>query len=190
MIRFFSTVTAIALLGNIVTAVSVQNCRPGVDAGIIACPCANPPAGGGLGCDKFGAGPAASGTLTSAGAESVTLDGVTLIASGENNAALTVFFTGAGALSATGVPHGAGVRCVTVSLKRLYSGNAALGAITRPGAGDPSVTAKSAAVGAPIVLGNTRHYFCVYRDPGAAVPCANTASVINDTNSLSITWGP
>ena len=167
----------------------VQNCRPGVDAGIIACPCSNPPAGGGLGCNNFGAGPAQSGTLNATGSASLSSDSIHLVASGCNNTSLNVFFTGSGALHPTGLVHGAGVRCVTTALKRLYTGSASGGAITRPGMADPSVSARSAALGVPISAGQTRHYFNIYRDPSAAGPCGNTASTVNLTNSGSITWG-
>jgi hypothetical protein len=54
---------------------------------------------------------------------------------------------------------------------------------------DPSVSARSAALGVPISAGQTRHYFNIYRDPSAAGPCGNTASTVNLTNSGSITWG-
>jgi len=170
------------------TPVFVQNCVPGT-GGVTACPCANPPAGGGLGCDNFGAGPADSGTLNGTGNASLANDTLVLNATGENNTALTVFFTGSGALT-NGVAHGAGIRCVNVSLKRLYTGNASAGAISRPGMGDPSVSVRTAALGVPISAGDTRHYFNIYRDPNAAGPCGNTASTVNLTNSGSVTWGP
>lgn len=167
----------------------VQHCFPGA-GGIIPCPCANPPVAPGLGCDNFGAGPVDSGTLDGTGTPSLTGDTVVLQATGENNISLTVFFTGSGALSATGIAHAAGVRCVATGLKRLYSGSASAGAISRPGMGDPSVSARTAAVGAPISAGETRHYFNIYRDPGAATPCGDTASTVNLTNSGSLTWAP
>ena len=76
------------------------------------------------------------------------------------------------------------------ALKRLYTGNASGGAIARPGMGDPSVSARTTAVGAPISAGETRHYFAIYRDPQAATACGNTSRTINLTNSGSITWNP
>ena len=164
-------------------------CLPG-QGGIIACPCGNPPAGGGLGCNNFGAGPTASGTLAGSGNNSLSGDTIVLAASGENNTSLTVFWQGHDPLSSTGIAHAAGVRCVTATLKRLYTGNASAGAISRPGMGDPSVSARSAAVGDPISAGQNRHYFTIYRDPSAAGPCGNTASTVNLTNAGTISWGP
>lgn len=162
-------------------------CLPDFDA--TSCPCGNPPAGGGLGCDNFGACTCnpQSGTLDASGNAIVgTSDSLVLEVSGMNNISLTVFFAGT-----TQVPsaiQGAGLRCVGGSLKRLYIGSGSGGAINRPGAGDLSVSARSAALGSPITPGETRYYFNVYRDPQAAVPCGNTSSTVNTTNSGSITW--
>jgi len=130
-----------------------------------------------------------SGLLQGTGIASLANDTVIFQASGENASSLTVFFQGSGTIT-SGVPHGAGIRCVTTGLKRLYTGAASAGAIARPAAGDPSVSVRSAAVGASISPGNTRHYFNLYRDPLAAGPCGNTTSTVNLTNSISGTWTP
>ena len=164
-------------------------CIPGV-LGTIPCPCSNPPAGGGLGCDNFSAGPAASGTLSAFGAASLSNDSLVLTATGENNTSLTAFWQGTDPTNPVGVVHGAGVRCVDGPLRKLYVGSAAGGALSRPGAGDPGVSARSASLGDPIPLGAGRHYFNTYRDPNAAVPCGRTASTINLTNALTVFWGP
>jgi hypothetical protein len=113
---------------------------------------------------------------------------VVLNASGENNTSLNVFFAGSGTLHPTGLPQGAGVRCVTTSLKRLYTAGASGGAVSRPGMADLSISARSAARAVPISAGDTRHYFNVYRDPAAAGPCGDTASTVNTTNTGSIAW--
>jgi hypothetical protein len=195
MIRPFLAAAALAVLSSNIPAQMTQFCFPG-QGGIISCPCGNPPAGGGLGCDNFGVGPAQSGTLTATGLASLSADTVLLVATGENNTSWTAFWTGQTPASTTGLPHAAGVRCVTVNLKRLYPtpwfnpSNASGGAITRPGTGDPSVSGRSATLGVPISVGETRLYFCIYRDPLAAGPCGNSASTINLTNSGWIIWGP
>jgi len=164
-------------------------CIPGA-LGSIPCPCGNPPAGGGLGCDNFSAGPAASGTLMATGTASLAGDTLILQATGENDTSLTVFWQGQDPTIPGGVVHGAGVRCVGTQLRRLYIGSAAGGAISRPGPGGPAVSARSAALGDTIPTGAARHYFNVYRDPLAAGPCGNTASTVNLTNALTVIWGP
>ena len=164
----------------------VAFCDPGT-GGVIPCPCANPPAGAGRGCDNFGAGPIDSGTLTATGATYLDGDSVILQASGENNTSLTVFFTGTVTIPG-GAVLGAGVRCVGGSLKRLYTAAASGGTVARPGPGDPSVSTRSMLLGSPIAAGDTRYYFGVYRDPLAAGPCSNPASTVNTTSAGAITW--
>jgi Tol biopolymer transport system component len=163
-------------------------CIPG-EPGVPACPCGNPPAGGGLGCDNFGAGIAPSGKLSASGVASLGSDSIVLLATGENNTSLTVFWQGKDPLPASGVVHGAGVRCVSSTLRRLYTGSASGGAVQRPGGGDPSVSARSAAVGDPIAAGESRHYFTIYRDPSAAGPCGVSNATVNLTNAGTIAWG-
>jgi hypothetical protein len=164
-------------------------CLPG-QGGILPCPCGNPPTASGRGCNNFGAGPADSGQITGSGAASLSADTLVLSVTGENNTSLTVFWQGRDPIHPTGVIHGAGIRCVTNTLKRLYTGNASGGAASRPGMGDASIHARSAAVGDPISAGQNRHYFTIYRDPNAAGPCGNTASTINLTNAGTVTWAP
>lgn len=126
--------------------------------------------------------------MTATGAAQLSADTLSLQATGENAAALTVFWTGRTLLT-TGVAIGAGVRCAA-GLRRLYNGNASGGAIVRPGAGDASVSARSAAVGAPIIVGETRYYFTIYRDPHAATPCGNPLSTINLSSAVGVQWDP
>ena len=200
MVRTFLIAAAMSLLGTNVRAQMVQFCLPG-QGGVIACPCGNPPVGGGLGCDNFGTGPAQSGTLDASGTASLLADSVTpslfLNATGENDTSSTCFWTGLNTLNA-GVPHAAGVRCVTGGLKRLYpqpgnpSAQASGGAVTRPGGLDTqSISVRTAALyGTPIPAGQTRYYFCIYRDTQATIPCGTTSSTINLTNAGAITWAP
>jgi len=162
-------------------------CEPGT-GGTLACPCGNPPSGPDRGCNNHGAATGGA-SLSASGVPSLTADSVLLNAANENTSALTIFWTGSTQLSPPGVVHGAGVRCVS-DLKRLYTGNASAGAITRPGMGDSSVHTRSAIVGASISAGQTRHYFTVYRDPLAAGPCGNPLTGINLSNAVGIYWGP
>jgi Tol biopolymer transport system component len=164
-------------------------CFPGQD-GILPCPCGNPPNGAGRSCNNFGVGPEESSRLRGTGQPSLSNDTIVLMSDGENNFSLTVFWQGKSPTSTTGIAHGAGVRCVNTTLRRLYTGAASGGAISRPGASDLSVSLRTSAVGQPISCGETRHYFNIYRDPQAAGPCGNPSSTINLTNAGSITWSP
>jgi hypothetical protein len=164
-------------------------CSPGTGP-VPPCPCANPPSGIDRGCDNFGAGPVDSGAISASGTASLAADSVVLTATGENNSSLTVFWSGRDPVHPSGIPHGAGIRCVTATLKRLYTGNAAGGAISRPGMGDASVSARSSAVGDPIAAGQNRHYFTIYRDPSAATACGSSTATVNLTNAGTIFWAP
>ena len=168
----------------------VQNCFPGIGFTTQGCPCGQPnnPNGG---CANFGPGATSGAILIYVGSPSVSADTVVLVTSNHRPAATVtnVFFSGSGSQT-PGVPHGSGVRCVNVQLKRLYTGETSGGSLSRPAGADPSVTARSAALGVPIVPGQTRHYFNIYRDPFAAGPCGNTSSTVNLTNAISISWAP
>jgi len=159
---------------------------------VIACPCGQPanPSGG---CQNFGAGATSGAELGAVGTASLAADTVRLTSTNHRQpppaGILNVFFTGSGSLT-NGAVHGAGVRCVNVGLKRLYAGQTHYGSLSKPGTGDPSISARSAQLGVPISAGQTRHYFAVYRDTAAAGPCGNTASNVNTTNAGSIFWGP
>jgi hypothetical protein len=163
----------------------VNFCNPG-SGGVIPCPCANPPSGGNRGCNNHGAF-SGGANMTGTGTPSISADTLSLTASGENNTSTTVFWGGASLTPPAGVAHAAGVRCVlNAGLKRLYTGPAAGGSITRPGMGGPSVHVAHGGISA----GNTRYYFSIYRDPNAAGPCGNTSSTVNLSNAIAVTWLP
>jgi len=162
-------------------------CFPGLD-GVRSCPCSNPPSGPGRGCDNFAAF-SGGAAFTGAGFPSLSFDTLVLNVTGENLTALTVFWSGVNQISPPGVALAAGVRCVAV-LKRLYVGPASAGAMTRPRAGDPSVSVRSATVGAPVAAGETRYYFTTYRDPQAAAACGDPLSTANASNVVRALWAP
>jgi len=115
----------------------------------------------------------------------VTPDALVLDASGELAGSLSIFSQGSLALGGP-VPFGDGLRCVGGALKRMYNGNASGGAISRPGPGDPSITARSAALGDPIAPGSTRFYYVYYRDPDALF-CPSGGG-FNVGNALKVVW--
>jgi hypothetical protein len=163
-------------------------CFPG-QSGIMTCPCGNPPTASGRGCNNFGTGPAFSAEISATGSPSIASDTCKLIATGENNTSTTIFLQSPSS-SSTGLIFGAGIRCLTGSLKRLYTGPASGGAITRPGTADPNIHTRSAALGDPLAPGTIRYYMSYYRDPSASGPCSNAASTFNCSNSGKMTWLP
>ena len=175
----------------------VQNCFPGT-GGVINCPCGQPanPVGG---CANFGATATTGATLNASGTASLAADTLVLTTANHRTAPaagiLNVFFASTGTTLPNGVANGAGVRCYNQVLKRLYTGQTsppASGSLSKPGMGDPSVSARSAALSSPISAGQTRHYFNLYRDAAATAPaaCNNTLSNVNVTNAGSVLWSP
>ena len=88
------------------------------------------------------------------------------------------------------IGFGDGLLCATGNLLRLYLKIAIGGVVSAPTAGDPSVSARSAALGDPIPLGATRHYQIYYRDPNLAFCPSPTGSTWNASNALSAVWAP
>ncbi len=161
-------------------------CEPGVDA--FPCPCGNPPSTSARGCDNFGAH-SGGAVLSSSGEARVTVDTLVLTSTSENASALTVFFQSDTLADSSSVAFGAGRICIAGTLLRLYSDKAVGGSISRPGAGDPSVSSRSAALGDPLVSGSTRFYTAAYRDAFAAGPCGDPAATFNASQAGSLTWG-
>lgn len=160
-------------------------CDPGA-GGIIACPCANPALGPGQGCDNSSS--TGGAMLTAAGNAALSSDTVVINAIGEKPTATSILLQGDN-LNATGTVFGQGIRCVAGSLKRLYVKNAVGGAVTMPGVGDPTITARATALGDTLAGGSVRYYGIYYRDPIVLGGCA-AASTFNITNQASVTWNP
>jgi hypothetical protein len=88
------------------------------------------------------------------------------------------------------VNFGDGLRCAGGTLKRLYSRNAVGGTVTAPQGADPSITARSAALGDTIPANGTRIYHVYYRDSSASF-CPNPpGSTFNVSNGLRVLWAP
>ena len=162
-------------------------CDPGL-AGVIACPCGNPPSGSGRGCDNSDGTGGAS--LAAAGGTYLSSDSLVFTTIGETSTATSVLLQGTSS-PASGVVYGQGVRCVGGTLKRLFTKTASGGSITAPnfGAGDPTISARSAAKGIPISAGQSRWYLVFYRDPIVLGGCPST-STFNATQTGEIAWSP
>jgi hypothetical protein len=161
----------------------VAYCDPS-SAGVIACPCGNPPAGSGRGCDNSAATGGAS--ISATGSASTGSDTLVFTTSGQRPTGTTILLQGNNTL-AVGAPFGQGVRCVGGVLKRLYVKTASGGSITAPVTGDPSVSARSSALGDPIAPGSHRYYSAYYRDPVILGGC-NVLFTFNITNAGDVLW--
>ncbi len=157
-------------------------CVPGT-AGVNACPCSNPGATG-RGCDNSSA--TGGALLTSTGVSSLAADNVVFTCAGEKPTATSIVLQGTTNVAA-GASFGQGIRCVGGSLKRLYTHNASGGVVSAPVGADPSVSARSAALGDTILPGSTRYYQTYYRDPTVLGGCPST-STFNVSNGLSLYW--
>jgi hypothetical protein len=82
-----------------------------------------------------------------------------------------------------------GVRCTSGTFKRLYSRSASGGSILVPnlGLGDPTVSARSAALGDTILAGQSRWYLVYYRDPTVLGGCP-AGSTFNATQTGQVDW--
>ena len=163
----------------------VSVCDPGVN-GVRGCPCSNPPAGPGLGCNN--SSNTGGAHVRATGASRLSADGLKLVTSGQRPSAASIVLQGTG-LSPNGNNFGQGVRCVTGMLKRMYIKNAVAGSITVPVGTDPSVSARSAAMGDPISAGTHRYYGVYYRDPIMLGGCPSINGY-NITQQLDVTWMP
>ena len=162
-------------------------CDPGVGA-VIACPCSNPPGGLGRGCDNSSA--TGGAVLSASGLARLSADSLVFTTSGQKPTTLSLLLQGPTSPPA-GLAYGQGVRCVAGALKRLFAKTAAGGSITAPnfGAGDPTVSARSAAKGDVIQAGQSRWYLVVYRDPIVLGGCPAT-SKFNVSQTGRVDWNP
>jgi hypothetical protein len=126
---------------------------------------------------------AAGALLSASGASSLAADSVQLTTSGEVSSALSIVLQGDTIVYQ--VPFGDGLRCAGGHLERLFTKTASSGSIMAPSAGDPTISARSAALGDPYALGAMRIYQVYYRDPNIAF-CGNG---FNATNGVFVVWG-
>jgi Pro-kumamolisin, activation domain len=114
-------------------------------------------------------------------------DTVVFTASEELPTALSIVLQGTSNTPA-GLVFGDGIRCVSGTLKRLYTKAASGGVVVAPGSGDMGVRARSAALGDTIPSGSTRYYQVYYRDANATFCPAPTGGTFNISNAYQITW--
>jgi hypothetical protein len=152
------------------------------DGSTIPCPCANT----GIshhGCDNS----AATGGARLFPTGSATPDTLVLHAEGELPSALSIFLQG-NAQFASPVFFGDGLRCIGGVLKRLYVKSSGPGTASAPESGDPSITARSAALGDTIAPGTSRYYQVYYRDPSLTFCPRPQGDTFNVGNALRVLW--
>ena len=147
-----------------------------------ACPCGNNGALG-HGCNNS----AATGGSHLGASGTTAPDTLVLSATGELASSLSIFLQGNSTIAA-GAVFGDGVRCVGGTLKRIAVESAIGGAVDYPGVGDPSISARSAALGDPISSGSSRYYQTYYRDPDASFCPVPTGGTFNVSNGVSVLW--
>jgi hypothetical protein len=164
-----------------------DDCIPGVGS-VVGCPCMNPqaPAGSTRGCNNSSS--TGGAILLSVGAPSLASDTLVFHAMNEQFTASSILLQGS-AFNASGVVFGQGVRCASGNLLRLYVHTADGGSVAAPAGGDPSVSARSAALGDLIAAGSMRQYLMYYRDPTVLGGCPSS-STFNATQGQSISWMP
>lgn len=150
-----------------------------------ACPCSNFGSEG-RGCDNSAA--TGGARVDSSGVASLSADTLSLSVAGERSAALSVVFQGK--VEIAPASFGDGLRCAGGALKRLYVRSAVGGAITVPAPGDPSISARSAALGDAILAGDVRVDQVDYRDPDPAFCPAPTGSTWNVSSAVRVAWSP
>jgi hypothetical protein len=146
------------------------------------CPCGNVGSPG-RGCDNSSGGGGA--WLTSQG--SAFPDTIRFTSTGELATSSSIFLQGSAPIL-QGLVFGDGVRCTGGQLLRLYTKSASNGTVSAPSGADPSVSARSAALGDPLAPGSTRYYQVYYRDPVLAFCPAPPGNSWNASNALRIEW--
>ena len=162
-------------------------CDPG-NGTVINCPCGNPPATTGRGCDNSSA--TGGAVISASGAAYLSSESLAFTTAGERPTATSMLIQGDAEIS-SGIVFGQGVRCLGGAIKRLYLKTAVAGCITAPdfNAGDSSISTRSAALGAPIQPGQPYYYLVYYRDPFVLGGCPATSG-FNATQTGMITWWP
>jgi Tol biopolymer transport system component len=145
------------------------------------CPCGNAGASG-RGCANSvggSAGLAASGTTEP--------DTVVLATDGMLPSVLNIYLQSDGP-RLPGVVMGDGVRCLAGTIRRLAAKHASGGASQFPESGDLSISARSAALGDPLIPGTTRYYQTYYRDNSASFCPPPLGSGANVSSAVRIVW--
>ncbi len=163
--------------------VLLESFCPG-DGSLVSCPCGNDGATD-HGCEN--SAQTGGARLSWTGSSSLSADDLVLTSSGERSRSFSILLQGDQEISPAN--FGDGLRCAGGNLIHLYVGDAAAGAVTFPQPGDPSISARSAARGAPIPPNGARSYQVYYRDPAASFCPDPPGGAFNVSNGLRAIWG-
>jgi hypothetical protein len=147
------------------------------DGTLSHCPCTNYGQVG-HGCENSAA--TGGAMMTSFGTTSP--DTLRFVSTGELANSLSILLQG-NAPTLSVFAFGDGLRCTGGHLLRLFVTNASNGAANVPGQGNPSISARSAALGDPLSPGAIRLYQVYYRDP-----ISTCGGFFNASNGARIVW--
>jgi Tol biopolymer transport system component len=145
------------------------------------CPCANVGASG-HGCANSG------GSSARLAASGTTQPDTVVLSTDEMLPSVLNIYLQSDGSRIPGVAMGDGVRCLAGTIRRLAAKSASGGASQFPGPSDPSISARSAALGDPLAPGATRYYQTYYRDNSASFCPPPLGGGANVSNAVRIVW--
>jgi hypothetical protein len=152
------------------------------DGSVSTCPCSNQGSSG-RGCNNS----QATGGARMNAVGTTNPDTIRLNVAAELPNAATLVFQGDALLTSPQV-FGDGLRCCGGSIKRLYATSAVAGTLAVPDLGQPSISARSAALGDPLTSGSVRCYQAWYRDASPTFCAAPSGNAWNLSNAVRIVW--
>ena len=144
------------------------------------CPCANEGEAD-HGCENSQA--TGGALLESSGESRTSSDDVVLTATGVVDSALCLFLQGSDEVPISS--YGDGLLCAGGVTKRLFAKASSGGIASAPGPNDPSISARSASLGDPLLPGSVRVYQALYRD-GSPAFCGTTS--FNASRGWLLAW--
>jgi hypothetical protein len=131
----------------------------------------------------LGLGSTGGALLMATGVANLSADSLHMTSSGEMPSSTSILLQADAVIAQ--IPFGNGLRCTGGHLKRPYTANATGGVLNVPPTGQPSFSARSAALGDPIPSCSTRIYQVYYHDPNLTF-CFNGFNV---SDVIAIAWG-
>ena len=153
----------------------------GANPSVRDCPCAN------AGATGHGCANSAGSSARLAASGTTQPDTVVLATDGMLPSVLNIYLQSDGS-RLPGVAMGDGVRCLAGTIRRLAAKSASGGASQFPGPSDPSISARSAALGDPLAPGAIRFYQTYYRDNSGSFCPPPLGGGANVSNAVRILW--